>query len=131
MKSTRILVVAAAATMLAGCQSVPDSAFREQRPATATERSSVAEFLKLFLADPYSIRGAEISSVLPVNGVPAVCFRVNAKNAFGAYTGQNTYAAELSSYGSVKKVVPDDNGPGGCGNSILRYGPFPEAEHIK
>ena len=72
----------------------------ERPPVPSNYRSLIAEQLKSFFTDPYSLRDVAIASPQwegPVPGYtdhrPAwlVCFRANSKNAQGGYDGIRTY----------------------------------------
>lgn len=83
---------------LAGCAGTPDPSAIGAPPGAY--RAIAAAYLKRTLFDPYSVRDAEIAVPRPgqvlVAGTLshasgwAVCYRANAKNRFGAYTGRST-----------------------------------------
>lgn len=61
-------------------------------------RSLIVAKMKTFLKDPYSVRDAEITGPMQTDygfggHRPGVCFRLNAKNQYGAYNGVTTYVA--------------------------------------
>lgn len=94
------------------------------RPATKEERSIVASYLRSTLKDPYSVRSARISDLVtpPGQSTPRACVSLNAKNAYGAYTGQQVIAIAVS--GLLKSAMEDVNLKAACYGQA--YGPFPE-----
>lgn len=130
--STTVLAVFSALT-LAACEVTP--AEREASgPPPANFRELTLEHLRKSLFDPYSVRDAEIAhpTLKPswVLGDPpgwVVCWRGNAKNRMGGYTGISE-ARVLIRNG---RVVSSDDGyaPYYCGNAV--YEPFPELEAIE
>ncbi len=85
---------------LAGCQTTPPNVKADiSKGVPGDYREQVALYFRKSLKDPYSVRDAEISGpttafagILYGGTVPAVCVRLNAKNAYGAYMGITTYA---------------------------------------
>lgn len=129
-KPAKAIALCAALTACQTSQPQQDLAVRFAVPHD--HRARIADALRTALKDPYSIRSAEIAApsqefVGILNGGmrPAVCFRLNAKNSFGAYIGIETHVAVF------------DNGRAilyrnefAC-NKPLGYFPFPEIEAIK
>ena len=119
--------------LLAACEVTPEQ--REASgPAPANFRELTLEHLRNSLLDPYTVRDAEIAhpTLKPswVLGDPpgwVVCWRANAKNRMGGYTGI-TESRVLIRNG---RVVSSDDGdaPYYCGNAV--YEPFPELEAIE
>lgn len=91
-------------------------------------RLQIADDFKRTLKDPYSIRDAEITKPgsafigLAFGGhAITVCARLNAKNSFGGYTGQQNYK-----YIFREKRIAESM-PAGPHECIGRpFGPFPE-----
>ncbi len=82
-----------------------------------------------YLYDPYSVRDAEISSVVTLNkksGLQAVCVKGNAKNRFGAYVGRQAVAVHIQN-GTLAGTFPEAPG---CYRKGLKYYPFPELEAL-
>jgi len=82
-----------------------------------------------FLIDPYSVRDAEISSVMdtPDGKLQFVCVKANAKNAMGGYTGRKAVSVRL--VGS--RPVSTNPNATVCAMPLLRWYPFPELENLK
>lgn len=122
-----------AALALTGCQTVGNvgaEMLANQRPTTAAERRAVAIEARAHMKDPYSIRDAQISYAMPNgkrNGVEVrfVCFRANAKNSYGAYTGVQAHSAGLMADGSKIQVQYDVHW---CDKPGMKWQPFPELQ---
>ncbi|NIH77388.1 hypothetical protein FHV99_004640 [Ochrobactrum sp. P20RRXII] len=121
---------------LTGCQTagnVNDNMLAGQKPATAADRRSIAEHARVHMKDPYSIRDAEISYTMP-NGkrngqdVRFVCFRANAKNSYGAYTGIQSHSAGLYPDGSLTDVSSNVHW---CNKPGMKWQRFSELENIR
>jgi hypothetical protein len=95
-------------------------------------QASVDQYFAQTLKDPYSAVKRQTSPVFrgaiktpsswgKAVDTWAVCFSVNAKNSYGAYTGEQTYLFLLSDFGSVREVLPS-------GNTLSRYAGAVEAE---
>ncbi|MCF3932266.1 hypothetical protein L1787_02400 [Acuticoccus sp. M5D2P5] len=126
----RHLLFIALPLALVGCQSGP---YGTQREATASEKHVFIQNARNELYDPFSIRNAELSTVITldkgVNERRVVCARYDSKTKDGSYTGTETHLVTVNAKNIVtgSLVVPADEEP--C--SRLRYGPFPEAERLK
>ncbi len=125
------LIVAIAATSgLAACQSGP---YGTQRAATAAEKHAFIQAARNELYDPFSIRNAELSTVITIdrglNERRVVCARYDSKQKDGSFTGSETHLVSIDAKNVVTAsiVVPADEEP--C--SRLRFSPFPEAERLK
>lgn len=127
----RLFLLVAAAGLLAGC--FGHNPFATQRPATAAEKHTVIQTARNELYDPFSIRSAELSTVITIgDGREArrvVCARFDSRTRDGGYTGVETHLITLDSRERVLAalVVPATEAP--CDR--LRYAPFPEAEGLR
>ena len=125
--------------ILAGCQT--DSQQLVSEPPPANYRQIAADHLRRTLFDPYSVRDAEIARPKPgqvyVDGMHheegwAVCWRANAKNRLGAYTGVKESIVVIRGDRVVASTSPD---PGhydlrtNCADA--RYEPFKEIEQAR
>lgn len=54
-------------------------------------------------------KGLLFGGTKPIDGT-YVCYRVNAKNSYGAYAGWKQYVFSLTPSGRVKKVYEEDSG---------------------
>lgn len=105
-----------------------------QRPATKAEIAGVLEGMRNFLHDPYSVRDVEISGVMTAtdafrNTTFMVCVRGNAKNAYGAYTGRQTYLIYLDANGRTYGANQDIFAQGLC--RLAQWRPFTEAKVLQ
>jgi len=105
-----------------------------QRPATKAEIAGVLEGMRNFLHDPYSVREAEISGVMAATDVfkktsLMVCVRGNAKNAYGAYTGLQTYLVYMTPEGRTFGANQDIFAMGLCQFAVWR--PFTEVKALQ
>lgn len=105
-----------------------------QRPATKAEIAGVLEGMRNFLHDPYSVRDVEISGVMTATTAfkqksLMVCVRGNAKNAYGAYTGRQTYLVYLTPEGRTFGVNQDIFAMGLCNLAVWR--PFTEVKRLQ
>jgi len=126
----RSLFVVAAALVLSGCVSSPrEDALASQRPPSAEIRRVIVHDAKDYLVDPYSVRDAEISSVMDAPGgeVQFVCVKANAKDATGGYTGRKAVSIRLVG----KYPVGINPNAAACAEPQLRWYPFPELEALK
>lgn len=92
-------------------------------------RAEVVADLKETILDPKSVQSAEIAEPsLRHMGVASryvVCYRINAKNAYGGMAGKQEYIAVFvrGKFSSSQRPI---GGPmGQCAG--VQYGPFPEA----
>ena len=128
----KVLLFAAIAVALSGCvtQQDVDRAMASQRPPSAAIKANITRDARDYLLDPYSVRDAEISSVMdatPDGKLQFVCVKANAKNAIGAYTGRSTISVRL--VGS--SPVSTNPNAVACGMPLLRWYPFKELENLK
>ncbi|MHA6642296.1 hypothetical protein [Mesorhizobium sp. A623] len=125
------LILVAAALTLTGCvsqQQVSD-VMASQRPPSNAIRKEIANSARDYLIDPYSVRDAEISSVMDAPGgkLQFVCVKANAKNAMGGYTGRTALSIRL--VGS--RPVSTNPSAAACSMPLLRWYPFGELERLK
>lgn len=121
------------AAFAAGCAT--SDPFDTQRAATEAEKSLVVTTARNELYDPFSIRDAELSTVVTLEGgggTPTrriLCARYDSRDRRGAWTGRETHLVAISSGNTVMSsiVVPATELP--CDR--LEYGPFPEAENLR
>lgn len=121
-------IAIAAAALLASCTGDEQLSITGtvDEPPPANYREIAVAHLKQTLFDPYTVRDASIAA--PKNGGSglypgwAVCVRLNAKNRFGAYTGQSTMALIMRGGKVVQSA--DENGWMFCQG--VTYEPFPE-----
>lgn len=121
------------AVFAASCAS--ETPFDNQRAATASEKGIILSTARNELYDPFSIRNAELSTVVTVEGgggTPTrrvVCARYDSKTRTGSWTGTETHLVAIAAGGTVMGsiVVPATEMP--CDR--LKYGPFPEAEGMR
>lgn len=121
------LTTVAAALALAGCVSAPEEMFAYQTPPSAALKAQIVSAAKDYLFDPFSVRDAEISSVMPLDkkrGLSVVCVKANARNQMGGYTGRQATSVRLMN-GRIVNAIP--NAPG-CNDQRIDYHPFPELE---
>jgi hypothetical protein len=119
-------LIAALAVLLTACQTSEEvqESFDQARPTPQAVKSAIVNDARDFLADPYSIRDAEISymQLNARNGIQWVCVKANAKNAMGGYSGRQSIEVWVRN-GRLVGNVP--NSPA-CRHSSLRWQPFPE-----
>lgn len=129
MKLHPILLVAALmtlpATVAAQVEAPPGVTWHDGPPAPPVDpgpppegwRKSVEDYLQTALKDPYSAvkrqsstvwRGQFRTSTSWGKKIPAwaVCYAVNAKNSYGAYTGERFYLFLLSDDGYLIEAMP-------------------------
>lgn len=108
-----------------------------QKPP-ANYREQIRSYVKANFKDPYSIRDAAIAvaplrdnDILPLpsgmwaSGFYVVCFKANAKNAFGAYTGVKAHGAIFID-GNLDSVSSTPRYESFCANTP--YEPFTDLE---
>ena len=96
MKVHRVAILPMLALLLTG-GTTADMLKSQTAPSAAIKRALV-NAARDYLLDPYSVRDAEISSVVTVDakrGWQAVCVMANAKNAYGAYVGRQAVSVRL------------------------------------
>ena len=129
MKS--FILIGAACLMLTGCvtQQQADDVMASQRPPSASIKAAIVKDARDYLIDPYSVRDAEISSVMDAPGgkMQFVCVKANARNAMGGYTGRQTISVRM--VGS--RPVSTNPNAYACGMPLLRWYPFKELEGLK
>lgn len=130
MRKSILLVVLSAA--LAGCvsQQEVDRVMASQRPPSAAIKAGIVHDARDYLLDPYSVRDAEISSVMDGTAdgkIQFVCVKANARNAMGGYTGRQTISVRLV---GARPVSTNPNALA-CGMPLLRWYPFKELENLK
>lgn len=129
---SKLIVFALAAALLSGCSSMNAAVVGDPtEPAPVNYRAIAADGLRQILFDPYSVRDAQISkptwlgswSIGEGNGW-VVCFKGNAKNRFGAYTG----AQEMALMIRGGKVISNQGElpPNGYHCGSAEYSDFPE-----
>jgi hypothetical protein len=129
LKSGFVLV--AAALTLSSCMTAEqvDKVVSAAKPADQNLKALIVRDARDYLADPYSVRDAEISYVVtnPTTKNRNVCVKANAKNAFGGYTGRQTLGIGERD-GRLIGNIP--NAPF-CSLPNLKWQPFPELEALK
>lgn len=127
MKGTKILkhlAFAFSAVTLSACMATTDS--QPTDPFPANYRQIVADHLKSNLFDPYSVRNAQISEPRAHNAIAGprwnVCFRGNAKNRLGGYTGMRDTLFVIQS----GRIIATDDEYGSTTCAGATFGPFPE-----
>lgn len=128
----KLLMLAVAGLFLPGCVSSQEIARVEasQRAPSTALRSAIVSAARDQLVDPYSIRDAEISSVVdasPDKKVQAVCVKFNSKNRMGGYVGRSAWSVRVV---NDKPVGVRQDAPG-CYLEGMKYHPFPELENLK
>lgn len=128
----KILAASVIGVGLAGCVAtteVMDKLMASQEPPSPAIRKAIVNAARDYLADPYSIRDVEISSVMttPNPGLQAVCVKFNAKNAVGGYTGRTATAVQLQN----GQPIGANQGAPGCSEPRLKYYPFPESDVLR
>lgn len=125
------LIVFAVVLALAGCQSSEEvkNAFAKAAPAPESVKAQIVHDARDFLADPYSIRDAEISYMqLNVrSGIYWLCAKANAKNLMGGYSGRQAIEIWVRN-GRLVGNVPNS---AACNHPSLQWQPFPELEALK
>lgn len=122
----RSIPLVALAVLLGGWTSTSDI-LKTQTPPTAAVRRALVIAARDYLFDPYSVRDAEISSVVTINPkkqVTGVCVKANAKNRYGAYVGRRPVGVVLVK-GKPYNAFDSDRS---CLLKGLRWYPFPELE---
>lgn len=120
----RLFLLMPLAALLGGWTSASDI-LKTQVPPSARTKAAIVNAARDYWVDPYSIRDAQISSVLTLDakkGLQAVCVKANAKNRMGAYAGRKPVSIRL-----LKGTpVSTNEGARGCSLPKLRYYAFPE-----
>lgn len=123
--------------LLAGCATSPGTTTGSIQKPPEQYREQIRSYVKNNFKDPYSIRDAQISpplrddnpmplpSGLWASGFYIVCFKANAKNAFGAYTGIKTHGVIFID-GAVDSVLSNPRFESFCAQAA--YEPFPEIQ---
>lgn len=131
LMKNKLLRLAAAGLALSGCvtQEQVDKVMASQRAPSAAIKQAIVKDARDYLVDPYSVRDAEISSVMdtPDGKLQFVCVKANAKNRMGGYTGRSTISVRL--VGS--RPVSTNPNATACGMPLLRWYPFPELENLR
>ena len=102
---------------------------KSQTAPSAALRRTLANAARNYLYDPYSVRDAEISSVVTVDSgrsLQSVCVKANAKNLYGAYVGRRAVLVRLQR--GVPLVAID--AASWCFTKGLRYFSFRELEAL-
>lgn len=120
--------------VLTGCksESIPIKAHEAETQPPLAYKESVLNHIKRTYFDPYSIRSALISEPIAYYRVGFghvwfVCYKLNAKNRYGAYTGLKQSTCSFD--GNMLKNCREDSSDFNCGQA--KYQPFPEAEELK
>lgn len=117
--------------LLTACQTTEEiqESFEKAKPAPQAVKAAIVRDARDFLADPYSIRDAEISymQLNTRSGIHWLCVKANAKNAMGGYTGRQALEVWVRA-GQLVGNVP--NSPA-CRQPSLRWQPFPELEALR
>jgi hypothetical protein len=128
---SKVLLLAVAGLALSGCLSRADvdALLASQRPPSAVIRHIIVTYARVSLTDPYSVRDAEISSVMttPDGKVQFVCVNANIRNAQDDYTGAMKFSVRLA---GLRPVSINTNAMT-CGMPKLRWYPFTELENLK
>lgn len=110
--------------LLAGCGTIgviPDS---EAGPYPHNYKEVTDKYVKAHFKDPSSVKDTEISKPIPYRVFDRrgylICFRANAKNSYGGYTGVQTSAFILSPEGT------QDYGSSACAREKVVYEPWPD-----
>jgi len=128
MRATTFAAMLGAGVILAGCMQAPvtGDAAAAAGPRPDNYREIVAQNLRQTLFDPYSVRDAAISEPRVHRAMVGprwnVCFRGNAKNRFGAYTGLS-YIVFVIESGQVTASATDGAALS-CQGAV--FSPFPE-----
>jgi len=129
MKRFSVLILA---TALFGCDTQPaenySGAIAASVPVSPSIKAQIVRDARDWLADPYSVRDAEISNVATfANGTQGVCVKANSKNKMGGYTGRQSMAISIRSGQLSGHTL---NNPL-CARPDVVYRPFPELEALK
>lgn len=122
----RGFILAISAIVLSGCVgTVTPENVAAAGPQPDNYRQKVAQSLRSSLYDPYSVRDAQISEpsvhMAMIGPLWNVCFRGNAKNRFGAYTGVD-YVLFVFKGGQISTVAAES----ALSCQGATFGPFPE-----
>ncbi len=132
MTIKRIVAASVIGVGLAGCVSVSeqlDKLIATQEPPSAAVRKAIVNAARDHLADPYSIRDVEISSMVTDSamGLQVVCVKFNAKNQVGGYTGRKAVSVRLKD----GQPISTNDQPPLCLDLRLKYHPFPESDVLR
>jgi len=120
----RFVWLGVAAIALAGCTST--GSIEDAGPPPENYRQIVVQHLRASLFDPHSVQDAAISVPRVHNSLSGakwnVCFRGNAKNRLGGYTGlrETLFVIENG------RIIASDNVYGASTCAGAQYQPFPE-----
>lgn len=130
-RQDRHLILAALVTLtaLTGCQTDQTAAVAS-RPAPPDARAAVLAARHILWKDPDSIKNASITAARRhdpglIAGMWHVCVRLNAKNAFGGYTGERENLIGLYDDGTPPAIL---NGNAPQAYCDMPHEPFPELE---
>ena len=132
MKIKKLSAASVIGAALGGCvaaSEVMDKLMASQEPPSPAIRKAIVNAARDYLADPYSIRDVEISSVMVAGdtGLHVVCVKFNAKNQVGGYVGRTATAVRLQ---GLQPVDTTENAPG-CSEPRLKYYSFPESDVLR
>lgn len=129
-----LLVAVAALPFVAGCAADPAQVREDAGPYPEEYRDLALDYLRGRLFDPYSVRDAAIATpqarpswVMTDPGPGwAVCWRGNARNRMGGYTGIGESVLLIRD----GRVVASTAGPAPyyCGDAVFE--PWPELEEL-
>jgi len=122
----KILWIPVAAVLLSACsQTVSEADIKKAGPRPDNYRQLAKQYLRETLIDPYSVRDAQISEPRVhqafIGPLWNVCFKGNAKNRLGAYTGMD-YTVLVFQNGRI--TVSDDKAYLSCNGATFTS--FPE-----
>lgn len=131
------IVVVAMGSVLAACAGAPPS--ESEIGAYPTAYKAIAkDHLRVSLIDPYSVRDAQIAppklGQIHILGTMrhesgwAICFRANAKNRMGGYTGHKPMVLLIRNNQVVGTNQDADHYDVRTICADVRYEPFPEIE---
>lgn len=128
----KYVIVATCVAMLSGCVTAEEVKRVEasQRPPSGALRAAIVREARDYLVDPYSVRDAEISSLVDATAdkkTQAVCVKFNSKNRMGGYVGRSAWSVRVQ---NDKPTMAVQNAPG-CLLPGMKYFPFPELENLK
>ena len=130
MRTIRAAAAVGLLIALAGCvtSEQQNAAYQTQTAPSGALRQAALTYARTTFFDPYSVRDAQISSLLkiPATNRSGVCIRLNAKNRFGAYIGLQSTSLVFQGDRIVNSLAGDP----ACLDARLRYYPFPELENL-
>ncbi len=124
----RLVVGALLVALLTGGTSTKELLKAQTAPSAAL-RKTLTNAARNYLYDPYSVRDAEISSVVTFDrrrGLQSVCVKANAKNLYGAYVGRRAVLVRLQRGVPLGRI----DGASWCFTRGLRYFRFRELEAL-